>query len=147
MLSDDLKLALCPRLCARVYTVEVVRYSDGTEERTGEPPPPWCAPCPERSNPKPPIRRIVVVRTYPEPGAGKPKPIDDAVLPPDLEREAEPLAAGAASPGPLEHGTEDEALAHMMRRQQREDEAFARGRARRRNRGGPIFNPEDFGVT
>ncbi len=149
MLSDDLKLALCPRPCKRIYTVEVVRYAGGTEERLGGPPPPLCAACPERSNPKPRIRHIEVVRAYPRPDEAAAEPAYEL---PEPEPQAEPAKLGLhaedlkGTEDPDEHA-EDEALAYMRRRQQREDEAFAKARARRRGRGGPTFSPEDFGVS
>lgn len=37
---------------------------DGTEEVRGTPPPPLCEGCPERDNPKAPIRHIVVKHGY-----------------------------------------------------------------------------------
>ena len=47
--------------CRRIHTVEVVRYSDGSEDRMGDPPPELCSTCPERENPRPHIRTIEVV--------------------------------------------------------------------------------------
>ena len=38
---------------------------DGTVEVSGEPPPPLCDACPERDNPKAPIRHIVVKHGFP----------------------------------------------------------------------------------
>ncbi len=151
---ERLRRAVGPELCAerpcrRVSTVEVVRHPDGTEERLGEPPPALCASCPERSNPKPRIRHIKVVRAYPRPDEAAAEPAYEL---PEPEPQAEPAKLGLhaedlkGTEDPDEHA-EDEALAYMRRRQQREDEAFAKARARRRNRGGPTFDPEDFGVS
>jgi hypothetical protein len=42
---------------------------DGTVEVSGEPPPPLCDACPERDNPKAPIRHIEVLHGFP-PGGG-----------------------------------------------------------------------------
>ena len=38
---------------------------DGTVEVSGEPPPPLCDACPERDNPKAPIRHIEVLHGFP----------------------------------------------------------------------------------
>jgi hypothetical protein len=38
---------------------------DGSVEVSGEPPPPLCDACPERDNPKAPIRHIVVKHGFP----------------------------------------------------------------------------------
>ena len=38
---------------------------DGTLEVSGEPPPPLCDACPERDNPKAPIRHIEVLHGFP----------------------------------------------------------------------------------
>jgi hypothetical protein len=41
---------------------------DGTVEVSGEPPPPLCDACPERDNPKAPIRHIEVLHGFPPGG-------------------------------------------------------------------------------
>ena len=42
--------------------------ADGTVEVSGEPPPPLCDACPERDNPKAPIRHIEVLHGFPPGG-------------------------------------------------------------------------------
>jgi hypothetical protein len=64
-LSEDLVAALvaarCPRPCKGPPTLSQRRLMpDGTVEITGEVPPPPCDPCPQRSNPKAPIRHLEV---------------------------------------------------------------------------------------
>jgi hypothetical protein len=49
------------RFCTRLVTTELVLHPDGREERIGDPPPPLCATCPERSSPTPRVRHIKVV--------------------------------------------------------------------------------------
>jgi hypothetical protein len=51
------------RYCMRRTTVEVIRYSDGTEERVGEEPPPKCASCPYRER-RGPICHVEVMKCY-----------------------------------------------------------------------------------
>ncbi len=143
--------------CLRgISTVETVVCPDGTRETTGGPLPPLCERCPVRRG-EGPIRRVEVVRSYsgteleglqPAHAGRVVKAIEShsaMVERPPNERGARELASRVTE-DPDEHA-EDEALAYMRRRQQREDEAFAKARARRRNRGGPTFDPEDFGVT
>ena len=63
-LSEDLKVALCPKPCKGPITITEVEYIDGQEVLIkGTPPPPLCDVCPELENPKgTPIRHIEVVR-------------------------------------------------------------------------------------
>ncbi len=140
--------------CLRgISTVETVVCPDGTRETTGGPLPPLCERCPVRRG-EGPIRRVEVVRSYsgteleglqPAHAGRVVKAIEGASDPRATERVARDLASRVTA-DPDEHA-EDEALAYMRRRQQREDEVFAKARARRRNRGGPTFDPEDFGVS
>lgn len=69
-LEDRYGEPLCeerPPCRRRIATVEVVRYpGGGLEDRIGDPAPPLCATCPERDNPTPRIRTIVVVRAGPD---------------------------------------------------------------------------------
>ena len=44
-------------------------HAGGTVEVEGEPPPPLCDACPERDNPKAPIRHMEVLHGFP-PGGG-----------------------------------------------------------------------------
>ena len=68
-LKDRLKIlegAYGPELCEgrfyeRLVTTKRVLHPDGREERIGDPPPPLCATCPERSSPRPRVRHIEVV--------------------------------------------------------------------------------------
>ena len=63
-IEERLGPPLCPeRLCARapVYT-RLILHADGTEEQVGDPPPPLCASCPERSDPRSGARHVVIVR-------------------------------------------------------------------------------------
>jgi hypothetical protein len=50
------------RPCHVLTTTELIVHADDTEERVGHWPPPLCATCPERDNPRRPIRHIVLVR-------------------------------------------------------------------------------------
>jgi len=65
-LSDDLKLALCPRPYeVRFYRTEV-KLVDGTEELVrGTSPPPLCDGCPYRDSQRRPINHIKIVRRPP----------------------------------------------------------------------------------
>ena len=48
-ISEDLKVALCPKPCQKPTTISQHRLMpDGTVEVTGEPPPVLCDGCPER---------------------------------------------------------------------------------------------------
>jgi hypothetical protein len=66
-LRDDLIAALCPKPCrAAAITMSQRRLMpDGSVEVSGEPPPPLCDACPERDNPKAPIRHIEVRHGFP----------------------------------------------------------------------------------
>ena len=60
-LRDDLIAALCRKPCRAAITVSQRRLiPDGSVAITGEVPPPLCSGCPERSNPKAPIRHLEV---------------------------------------------------------------------------------------
>ncbi len=62
-LEEDNGPELCPeRYCLHIIISELIRYSDGTEVRLGDPSPPLCDSCPHRDGD--PIRRIEVVRQY-----------------------------------------------------------------------------------
>jgi hypothetical protein len=63
LLSDDLKLALCPKPCRGPMTWGERRIMlDGTEQLSGDRRRPLCDLCPEWDNPKgPPITHIEVV--------------------------------------------------------------------------------------
>ena len=68
-LSDDLIVALCPKPCKGPITRSQRRLMpDGSVEVSGEPPPPLCDACPERDNPKAPIRHIEVRYGFPPGG-------------------------------------------------------------------------------
>jgi hypothetical protein len=63
---EELKVALCPKPCKGPITMSQRRLMpDGSVEVSGEPPPPLCDACPERDNPKAPIRHIVVKHGVP----------------------------------------------------------------------------------
>ena len=65
-ISEDLKVALCPKPCKGPITRSQRRLMpDGTVEVTGELPPPLCDACPERDNPEAPIRHIEVLHGFP----------------------------------------------------------------------------------
>jgi hypothetical protein len=69
-ISEDLKVALCRKPCKGPITRSQWRLMpDGSVEVTGERPPPLCDACPERDNPKVPIRHIEVLHGFP-PGGG-----------------------------------------------------------------------------
>ena len=51
------------RPCVRLVTTEVILYSDGTEERIGDGPPPLCELCPYREGGGP-IRHVEVLKRY-----------------------------------------------------------------------------------
>ena len=69
-ISEDLKAALCPKPCKGPITRSQRRLlPSGDVEVTGELPPPLCDACPERDNPKAPIRHIEVLHGFP-PGGG-----------------------------------------------------------------------------
>jgi hypothetical protein len=58
--------ALCPKPCKGPIAMSQRRLMpDGSVEVSGEPPPPLCDACPERDNPKAPIRHIVVRHGFP----------------------------------------------------------------------------------
>jgi hypothetical protein len=60
------RVALCPKPCKGPITMSQRRLMpDGSVEVSGEPPPPLCDACPERDNPKAPIRHIVVKHGFP----------------------------------------------------------------------------------
>jgi hypothetical protein len=68
-ISEDLKVALCPKPCKGPITRSQRRLMpDGSVEVTGERPPPLCDACPERDNPKAPIRHIEVLHGFPPGG-------------------------------------------------------------------------------
>ena len=70
-ISEDLKVALCPKPCKGPITRSQRRLMpDGTVEVTGELPPPLCDACPERDNPKAPIRHIEVLHGFPSEAGG-----------------------------------------------------------------------------
>jgi hypothetical protein len=70
-ISEDLKVALCPKPCKGPITRSQRRLMpDGSVEVTGELPPPLCDACPERDNPKAPFRHIEVLHGFPPPGGG-----------------------------------------------------------------------------
>jgi hypothetical protein len=65
-LRDDLIVAFCPKRCQGPITMSQRRLMpDGSVEVSGELPPPLCVACPERSNPKAPIRHIEVRHGFP----------------------------------------------------------------------------------
>ena len=65
-ISEDLKASLCPKPCKGPITWGQRRLlPNGTVEVSGERPPPLCDACPERSNPKAPIRHIEVRYGFP----------------------------------------------------------------------------------
>jgi hypothetical protein len=69
-ISEDLIVALCPKPCKGPITrSQRWLMPDGSVEVTGELPPPLCDACPERDNPKAPIRHIEVLHGFP-PGGG-----------------------------------------------------------------------------
>jgi hypothetical protein len=69
-ISEDLAAALCRKPCKGPITWGQRRLlPDGTVEVSGERPPPLCDACPERDNPKAPIRHIEVLYGFP-PGGG-----------------------------------------------------------------------------
>ena len=69
-ISEDLKAALCPKPCRRgpITTSQHRLLPSGEVKVTGEPPPPLCDACPERDNPKAPIRHIEVLHGFPPGG-------------------------------------------------------------------------------
>jgi hypothetical protein len=68
-ISEDLKVALCPKPCKGPITRSQRRLMpDGSVEVTGELPPPLCDACPERDNPEAPIRHIEVLHGFPPRG-------------------------------------------------------------------------------
>ena len=68
-LSEDLIVALCPKPCKGPITWSQKRLlPSGEVEVTGELPPPLCDACPERDNPKAPIRHIEVRYGFPPRG-------------------------------------------------------------------------------
>jgi hypothetical protein len=70
-LSEDLIVALCPTPCRGPITRSQRRLMpDGSVEVTGELPPPLCDACPERDNPKAPIRHIEVLYGFPSEAGG-----------------------------------------------------------------------------
>ncbi len=69
-ISEDLKVALCPKPCKGPITRSQKRLlPSGDVEVTGELPPPLCEGCPEHDNPKAPIRHIEVLHGF-APGGG-----------------------------------------------------------------------------
>jgi hypothetical protein len=65
-ISEDLAAALCRKPCKGPITWGQRRLlPDGTVEVSGERPPPLCDACPERDNPKAPIRHIEVRYGFP----------------------------------------------------------------------------------
>jgi hypothetical protein len=70
-LSEDLIVALCPKPCKGPITWSQHRLlPSGEVEVTGELPPPLCDACPERDNPKAPIRHIEVLYGFPSEAGG-----------------------------------------------------------------------------
>jgi hypothetical protein len=68
-ISEDLKAALCPKPCKGPITRSQRRLMpDGSVEVEGELPPPLCDACPERDNPKAPIRHMEVLHGFPPGG-------------------------------------------------------------------------------
>jgi hypothetical protein len=68
-LSEDLKIALCPKPCEGPITWSERRLMpDGSVEVSGERPQPLCDACPERDNPNPPIRHVEVRCGFPPGG-------------------------------------------------------------------------------
>jgi len=60
-LSEDLVVALCSKACKEPITMSQRRLMpDGSVKITGEVPPRLCSGCPERDNPKAPIRHLEV---------------------------------------------------------------------------------------
>jgi hypothetical protein len=60
------RVALCPKPCRGPITMSQRRLlPSGEAEVTGELPPPLCDACPERDNPKAPIRHVVVKHGFP----------------------------------------------------------------------------------
>ncbi len=80
-ISEDLKVALCRKPCKGPITRSQKRLlTSGDVEVTGELPPPLCDACPERDNPKAPIRHIEVLHGFPPGrGAGEVRDIENAV--------------------------------------------------------------------
>ena len=72
-ISEDLAAALCRKPCKGPITRSQRRLMpDGSVEVSGELPPPLCDACPERDNPKAPIRHIEVLHGFPrEEACGK----------------------------------------------------------------------------
>src|SRR5688572_11688386 len=65
-IREDLIVALCPKPCKGPITTSQRRLMpDGSVEVSGEPPPALCDACPERDNPKAPIRHIEVLHGFP----------------------------------------------------------------------------------
>jgi hypothetical protein len=72
-IKDRLKRleAANPKLCERrpckgpITMTQKRLMPDGSVEVSGDPPPPLCDACPERYNPKAPIRHIVVKHGFP----------------------------------------------------------------------------------
>ena len=63
---EDRKVALCPKPCKGPITMSQRRLMpDGSVEVSGEHPPPLCDACPERDNPKAPVRHIEVRHGFP----------------------------------------------------------------------------------
>ena len=70
-ISEDLKVALCPKPCQKPTTMSQHRLMpDGSVEVTGELPPALCDACPERDNPKAPIRHIELLHGFPREAGG-----------------------------------------------------------------------------
>ena len=68
-ISEDLKAALCPKPCKGPITRSQKRLlPSGDVEVSGELPPPLCDACPERDNPKAPIRHFEVLHGFPPGG-------------------------------------------------------------------------------
>jgi hypothetical protein len=90
---EDANPDLCePRPCKGPITMSQRRLMpDGSVEDSGDPPPTLCDACPERDNPKAPIRHIVVKHGFP-PG----RDVWEVV---DSESEANEGGAGEGSAG------------------------------------------------
>jgi hypothetical protein len=143
-LRERLGPKLCgDRPCAHTVFTERVLRTDGTVERRGEPPPPLCAACPERENPRRRIRHVeVVLNAY-----GDSARTSEALAKlGEAEREQQ---STRTEPAELEQQQTDNGVpAYFRERQRREDERWERDRElhrRSKGREGMLIGPEDFG--
>ena len=180
-----LEEAVGPNLCERRPCKGPITYGqrrlreDGIVEVSGERPAPLCDACPERDNPKAPIRHIEVCHGFPPGGdIWEVGDIEDetnentAVLRVEYEGspESESVAdAGAAPRRPMVRDPEPDPMLAPASSEATEEAAApldddlpippAWGpdhpnhpdfqeptRRRGRNREGPVFRPEDFGL-